>query len=95
VPYDHPFGHRGFTHSIASGILLALVAIPFAARLSAAPNTVFILVALSVISHGALDAMTDGGLGVALLWPFLRQSFLSAMAPDPGHANEDRRPFLP
>ena len=22
VPYDHPFGHKGFTHSIAFGILL-------------------------------------------------------------------------
>ena len=32
VPYDHPFGHRGFTHSIGFGILLGLVAIPFSLR---------------------------------------------------------------
>jgi inner membrane protein len=81
VPYDHPFGHRGFTHSIAFGILLGLVAVPFAARLTAAPHIVFYLVALSVISHGVLDAMTDGGLGVALLWPFSDNRFFLPWRP--------------
>lgn len=81
IPYDHPFGHRGFTHSIAFGILLGLVAIPFAARLDATPHTVFFLVALSAISHGMLDAMTDGGLGVALLWPFSDNRFFLPWRP--------------
>ncbi|MGH7875726.1 MAG: metal-dependent hydrolase [Candidatus Binatia bacterium] len=70
TPYGHPFGHRGFTHSLAFGILLGLVAIPFAARLAAAPHMVFFLIALSAISRGILDAMTSGGLGIAFLWLF-------------------------
>ena len=81
VPYSHPFGHRGFTHSIGFGILLGLVAIPFAARLKAAPHIVFFLVALSAISHGVLDAMTDGGLGVAFLWPFSDNRFFLPWRP--------------
>ena len=81
VPYGHPFGHRGFTHSTAFGILLGLVAIPFAARLAAAPHITFFLVALSVISHGVLDAMTNGGLGVAFLWPFSDDRFFLPWRP--------------
>ncbi len=81
VPYGHPFGHRGFTHSIAFGVLLGLGAIPFAARLAAASHIVFFLVALSAISHGVLDAMTNGGLGVAFLWPFSDDRFFLPWRP--------------
>ena len=81
IPYGHPLGHRGFTHSIAFGIFLGLVAIPFAPRLNAAPRIVFFLIALSAISHGVLDAMTNGGLGVAFLWPFSNERFFLPWRP--------------
>ena len=73
IPYASPFGHRGFTHSLAFAALLGaaatlvLHALPLAARPAFAPT--FVLLALATASHGALDALTDGGLGVAFLWP--------------------------
>jgi inner membrane protein len=81
IPYAHPFGHRGFSHSIAFGIFLGLVAITFAQRLKAEPHMVFLFVAFSTISHGVLDAMTNGGLGVAFLWPFSNERFFFPWRP--------------
>jgi hypothetical protein len=40
-------------------------------------------VACVVGSHGLLDAMTDGGKGIALLWPFTTQRFFFAWRPIP------------
>jgi inner membrane protein len=81
IPYGHPLGHRGLTHSIAFGILLGLVAITYAPRLDAEPRIVFFLVALSAISHGVLDAMTNGGLGVAFFWPLSYRRFFLPWRP--------------
>ena len=81
IPYGHPLGHRGFTHSIAFGIFLGLAATPFASRLNAAPHIVFFLISLSAISHGVLDAMTNGGLGVAFFWPFSNSRFFLPWRP--------------
>ncbi|MGC1204299.1 MAG: metal-dependent hydrolase [Flavobacteriaceae bacterium] len=61
-------GHRGFTHSILFALLWALV-LMFAFgkkhRL-----TWFLVIFLSTLSHGVLDAMTSGGRGVGFLIPF-------------------------
>ena len=35
------------------------------------------------LSHPLLDAMTDGGLGVALLWPFSNERFFAPWTPIP------------
>ncbi len=74
VPYDSPWGHRGATHSIVFSMMMAaLVTALFfrdyfqsKMRLLAA----FTLLSLSAISHGVLDAFTNGGLGVGFFWPF-------------------------
>jgi inner membrane protein len=42
-----------------------------------------ITVAIVVATHGVLDAMTDGGKGVALLWPFSVQRFFLPWRPIP------------
>jgi inner membrane protein len=70
VPYGHPFGHRGFTHSLFFATVVALLVVPFAKRLGASPVVTFAFVFVSLASHGFLDAMTTGGLGVAFLSPF-------------------------
>jgi len=75
IPYGHPLGHRGFTHSIAFALLLGFSCIPFAALLGASRLAVFGLVFASTVSHGLLDAMTTGGLGVAFLSPFSNDRF--------------------
>jgi inner membrane protein len=71
IPYGHPLGHRGFTHSLLFATLVSLLCVPFARRLGASPATALAFVFVSAGSHGLLDAMTTGGLGVAFFSPFL------------------------
>ena len=70
IAYEDALGHRGFSHSLAFAALLALAA----ACGSRAFDTTFIrafwFVFAATASHGLLDALTNGGLGVAFLWPF-------------------------
>lgn len=75
IPYAHFFGHRGFFHSPFFGLMLSLLLsllffLVFRSvdvRVSAGCGAAF---ALALASHGLLDAMTDAGLGVMLLYPF-------------------------
>lgn len=68
VPYSHPFGHRGFTHSIVFAILWALLLASIFNKKSKLKW--FLVIFLSTISHGILDAMTSGGRGVGFFIPF-------------------------
>ncbi len=69
IPYQSPFGHRGFTHSIAFAAACATLVYPIHKRLHRSFTLVWGVLFLSMLSHPLLDAMTNGGLGVALLWP--------------------------
>lgn len=68
IDYADPWGHRGATHSLALAVLVA--AAIAAAWKEARSLWAFAFLALAMASHGLLDAFTDGGLGIALLWPF-------------------------
>lgn len=77
IPYEHPFGHRGFTHSLPLAAALAGVGALLAPALAADPLTAFGVLLASAASHGLIDAMTNGGLGIALFSPFSqRRHFL-------------------
>lgn len=73
VHYGDFWGHRGFTHSLAFAAMLATAVVlmgfhhahPAISRL-----TLWLYFFLATASHGLLDAMTDGGLGVAFFAPF-------------------------
>ncbi len=73
IPYSDPFGHRGFTHSIAFAALIApLSASVFARYVKLFDRDWFVLVVLfflASLSHGMLDAFTDAGHGIAFFWP--------------------------
>ena len=73
VPYEHPFGHRGFTHSILFAMLWATLLMFIFGRI----NKIiwWIGIFLSTISHGILDAMTSGGKGVGFFIPFDNNRF--------------------
>lgn len=73
IPYLHPLGHRGFTHSISFAIIWALV-LMFAFG-KKHKLIWFLVIFLSTISHGLLDAMTSGGKGVGFLIPFNNTRF--------------------
>ena len=74
VPYAHPLGHRGFTHSLLCALLVALpIAVVFSRRAAHWGRAEMGLLAVSFLayaSHGVLDAFTDAGLGVGFFIPF-------------------------
>ena len=78
IPYGSLFGHRGFTHSLVFAALLATCVLVVAFPRSAwptrrAPLWMYLFVATA--SHGLLDMLTNGGLGVALFAPFTAQRY--------------------
>ena len=87
VPYDHPYGHRGMTHSLAFAALASLaVALPLARRqrLAAVSERSFplwLLLFAVAASHGLLDAFTSGGRGIAFGWPFSNERFFAPWRP--------------
>lgn len=73
IAYESFWGHRGFSHSILFAFLLGtLICIFFYKQsLKSRIGLYYILFfTLCTLSHGILDAMTSGGLGVAFFSPF-------------------------
>jgi len=73
VRYGDFWGHRGFTHSLVFAALIAGAATIVGLRsgLSSIDRIpLFSYLFLATASHGVLDAMTNGGLGVAFFSPF-------------------------
>ncbi len=70
VPYAAPFGHRGFSHSLAFAGLVALLGAGCHRLLRSGPTATFAFLFAATASHSVLDAFTNGGLGVAFFWPF-------------------------
>ena len=68
IAYADTWGHRGATHSLVFGTLLA-AAVSLVWR-EARSRAAFLFLACAAASHGLLDTLTDGGLGAALWWPF-------------------------
>ncbi len=70
VSYWLGYGHRGFTHSIFFAVACGLVAMYWSSWFGTSRKIVFCFLGISMASHGVLDSMTYGGLGVAFFWPF-------------------------
>ncbi len=74
IPYEHLWGHRGLTHSISFAVFIGLVmprlTIPSLSCWSVRYRILALYFSLVILSHGFLDAFTDGGLGVAFFSPF-------------------------
>ncbi len=84
IPYNSIFGHRGFTHSLLFAFLLAGVLTPFVSKPAEGtcrPWVVFLFLFLCTVSHPLLDALTDGGYGVALFSPFSNERFFFPWRP--------------
>lgn len=73
ISYRDMLGHRGLSHSLlfaaALASVLTLLMLRKAAGRPKAP-TLWLFLFLATASHGLLDAMTTGGLGVAFFAPF-------------------------
>jgi inner membrane protein len=85
IPYGHVLGHRGFFHSPCFAALFSLVAVSLCfrqERLLSRRWWAYVLFFFVVgASHGLLDAMTNGGRGIALLSPFSNQRYFLPWTP--------------
>ena len=82
--YDF-FGHRGFTHSLFFALVAAIVVMGVALRdmpryRRAWWGTLIFLFACAA-SHGVLDAMTNGGAGIAFFSPFSNARYFLPWTP--------------
>jgi inner membrane protein len=85
VPYGHLLGHRGLSHSIAFAVFLSTCLawlLPLQVQPTQASRLmIFGFLLLSTLSHGILDAMTSGGLGVAFFAPIDNTRYFFAWRP--------------
>ena len=82
IHYGDFWGHRGFTHSLFFAALLAstVTIVMFRAGTSGIGRfALFGYLFLATASHGVLDAITNGGLGVAFFSPFDNTRYFFAM----------------
>jgi inner membrane protein len=73
IPYEHVLGHRGLTHSLVFAALLGIAgtwAMFPRQREAVHRGLVALYLSLATASHGLLDALTNGGHGVAFFAPF-------------------------
>ena len=73
ISYAHPFGHRGFTHSILFTVLWALLLMGLFGKQN--KSLWFLVIFLSTLSHGVLDAMTTVGKGIGFFIPYNNSRF--------------------
>ncbi len=81
IAYADAFGHRGFSHSLLFAGLTGVLGALGCRLLGCGPLKAFAWIALATASHSLLDAATDGGLGVAWLWPWSEQRFFLPWRP--------------
>jgi inner membrane protein len=87
IPYRSVWGHRGFTHSllfaVLAGCVIAWSAFPQEelATIKRSRISLGIFFSVATISHLALDSLTNGGLGVAALWPLENTRFFAPWRP--------------
>ena len=86
IPYEHVLGHRGLTHSLAFAVLIGffVVRISFPEIHAWTREWGWLVLHFSLVtaSHGVLDAMTDGGLGIAFFSPFDNGRYFLPWNPD-------------
>jgi inner membrane protein len=81
IAYADQFGHRGASHSFVFALMLGLLAAIVAPWLRTTRWRAFLFIAACTASHPLLDAFTDGGLGVALLWPWSHERLFAPWRP--------------
>ena len=81
VPYGALWGHRGLTHSLIFAFILAAFAAMWLDGRFHRQWEMVILFFVVMASHGVLDAMTNGGLGVAFFSPLDTQRYFFPWRP--------------
>jgi len=82
IPYQHWLGHRGFSHGIFFAAIMAVIASQLIAGKSIKARCLsFCVFFASGLLHSILDAMTNGGLGVAFFSPFSNERYFFPWRP--------------
>lgn len=85
IRYGDMLGHRGFTHSLLFALLIAVLAtvaaFPAVQRFTKHWWLLIGCFFAAAASHGILDAMTDGGYGIAFFSPFSNTRFFLPWQP--------------
>lgn len=81
IPYASILGHRGLTHSLLFVLLCALLGAALHRFLKTKALNAFLFMGAAVLSHILLDSLTNGGLGIALWWPFSSERFFFGTRP--------------
>lgn len=85
IPYAHPLGHRGFSHSLLfAGVLSFLICLSFFSEPSRLSKRWWWLIGITFLaaaSHGLLDTATDAGKGIGLLIPLSKKRYFFEFRP--------------
>lgn len=81
IPYGDEFGHRGFTHSLAFATFLAVLGACACRILHTSFARAFWFLLVATASHGVLDALTNGGRGIAFFWPWSENRYFAPFRP--------------
>ncbi|NQD93600.1 metal-dependent hydrolase [Pseudomonas sp. CrR25] len=81
IAYQDGLGHRGMSHSLLIAGLCGLGAAAGCRTLGCGPLRAGLWIALATASHGVLDGLTNGGLGVAWFWPWSEQRYFLPWRP--------------
>jgi inner membrane protein len=82
IPTSSAIGHRGLTHSIAFAVVIGCgAAVIFARRKAVSLVRVAPYFVVAMLSHGVLDAMTNGGPGIAFFAPFSNARYFFPFRP--------------
>jgi inner membrane protein len=85
IRYRDMLGHRGLTHSLpfafVVGCLVTLIAFRNVKIFSSGWWKLSTYLFVIIASHGVLDAMTNGGLGVAFFAPFSNERYFFPWRP--------------
>lgn len=87
IPYEAALGHRGARHSLLGAVVIGVAAWLLLRRIDVDGARVgaldLLLLVVAAASHGLLDMLTDGGLGVGLLLPFSAERWFWPVTPIP------------
>lgn len=85
VPYGHPLGHRGLSHSLLGaavlGAAVALVATWNRRMIRRHAGALAAVGFVAVASHGLLDGLTDAGKGIGFFIPFSNERYFLPWRP--------------
>ncbi len=82
IPYEHMLGHRGLSHSLPfAAVVSGIVAWLMTRSEKLYQFRIWLYLFLCMASHGVLDALTNGGLGVAFFAPFINERYFFPFTP--------------